>query len=217
MLDQFENLDQKILGELNSFIPSPASEAGPLPLDWRDGPKIERSGPGAAPANPSLWPANGKESTTSGICGPISSALSASAARRQLWESKLRQRMAAYGSPEYVLTWKHWDMKSGPPICALRASARRISDKDSIGWPTPNVPNGGKSPKYGMTTTGMTTTGMTTTGMTPDGKKRQVGLEMISKVMGWPTPREQDCRGERMETRIARKARCSPFPGLRSG
>ena len=43
-------------------------------------------------------------------------------------------------------------------------------------WPTPNVPNGGRSPKDGMSLTGMT----------PDGKKRQVGLENAVKM--WPTP-----------------------------
>ena len=47
--------------------------------------------------------------------------------------------MAADGSPEYVLTWKHWDMESGPPICALRARGRRTSDSDCSGWPTPKA------------------------------------------------------------------------------
>jgi hypothetical protein len=41
------------------------------------------------------------------------------------------------------MTWKHWDMQSGPQICALRASARRISDNDYTGvrsgWPTPDA------------------------------------------------------------------------------
>ena len=51
--------------------------------------------------------------------------------------------MEGFGSLEYVLTWKHWDMSSGPPICALRASGRRISDKGCTGglcgWPTPSA------------------------------------------------------------------------------
>jgi hypothetical protein len=62
-----------------------------------------------------------------------------SALLQQSLESRLRQRMAAYGSPEYALTWKHWDMQSGPPICALRASGRRTSDNDFGGWGTPTV------------------------------------------------------------------------------
>jgi hypothetical protein len=51
--------------------------------------------------------------------------------------------MDVTGSPEYVLTWKHWDMQSGPPILALRARARRTSDSDFGGWPTPMAGNPG--------------------------------------------------------------------------
>jgi hypothetical protein len=51
----------------------------------------------------------------------------------------LRARLDVNGSPEYVLTWKDWDMQSGPPICALRARARRKSDSGFTGWPTPCV------------------------------------------------------------------------------
>ena len=43
------------------------------------------------------------------------------------------------GSLEYALTWKHWDMLSGPPICALRARARPTSDNAYTGWPTPDA------------------------------------------------------------------------------
>ena len=50
-------------------------------------------------------------------------------------------------------------------------------------WPTPNVPNGGRKPKGGMSRTGMT----------PDGKKRQVGLE--NAVTMWPTPTQSDGMG----------------------
>jgi hypothetical protein len=49
----------------------------------------------------------------------------------------LRARLGENGSPEYALTWKNWDMPSGPPICALRASARRTSANGCSGWPTP--------------------------------------------------------------------------------
>ena len=52
-------------------------------------------------------------------------------------------------------------------------------------WPMPTVPNGGRSPKGGMSATGMT----------PDGKKRQVDLRhmvnMVAKGM-WPTPTTSD-------------------------
>ena len=54
-------------------------------------------------------------------------------------EIALKNRLSGYVSPEYALTWKCWAMPSGPPICALRASARRTSGSGSTGWPTPNA------------------------------------------------------------------------------
>lgn len=47
--------------------------------------------------------------------------------------------MAGNGSPLFALTWKAWSMPAGLPICALRASARRTSGNDYIGWPTPTA------------------------------------------------------------------------------
>lgn len=49
-----------------------------------------------------------------------------------------------------------------------------------IGWPTPNVPNGGRKPKGGMSLTGRT----------PDGKKRQVDILHVVRTLtlGWPSP-----------------------------
>lgn len=73
--------------------------------------------------------------------GPSSPASSVSASLQSSLENRLQARMAGYGSPEYALTWKKWDMQSGPPICALRASVRRTSGKDftGAGWPTPQT------------------------------------------------------------------------------
>lgn len=48
-------------------------------------------------------------------------------------------------------------------------------------WKTPCVPNGGRSPKGGMTETGVT----------PDGKKRQVDLNYQVKASAKPTPRSE--------------------------
>tara|TARA_Y100000310_G_scaffold53728_1_gene49292 strand:- start:417 stop:1181 length:765 start_codon:yes stop_codon:yes gene_type:complete len=74
----------------------------------------------------------------------VTSGLSSSASLRsadlQLYlESRLQAKLAGLGSPEYALTWKHWPLESGPPICALRASGHRISGNDSTGWPTPSA------------------------------------------------------------------------------
>jgi hypothetical protein len=78
--------------------------------------------------------------------------------------------MAAYGSPEYALIWKHWPMSSGPPICALRASRRRTSDNDFGGWQTPTVNDGtGKGYTYDQ------------------GDKEKPRLSNLGLV-GWPSP-----------------------------
>lgn len=122
------------------FTSSPASEDGPTPLTSPDGRGSGRSGRGAVPASRSAPRANGEAPKTSGTCGR-SSADSSRAASLQSWlESRLPLRLAGSGSPLYGLTWRNWDMKSGPRIFALRASARRTSDSDSgsgqCGWPT---------------------------------------------------------------------------------
>jgi hypothetical protein len=47
--------------------------------------------------------------------------------------------MEGSGSPLFALTWSDADMPSGPPICHLRALARRTSGSDCGSWPTPRV------------------------------------------------------------------------------
>ena len=52
----------------------------------------------------------------------------------------MRANLDGNGSQEYALTWKQWDMESGPQICALRASpARRTSGSGCGGWGTPDT------------------------------------------------------------------------------
>jgi hypothetical protein len=84
----------------------------------------------------------------------------------------------------YTLTWKQRATPSGLLICALRASARRISDSASglLGWPTPTTPSGGQTPPEGTSATGIT----------PDGKKVQVTLKDVAAITGWPTPPTRD-------------------------
>lgn len=80
--------------------------------------------------------------------------------------------MDGSGSPLYGLTWKTWDMPSGEPICALRASARRTSGNGSTGergWPTPMA---GTPAQKGYNAAGNT-----------DSSRRTVEL-----ARGWPTP-----------------------------
>ena len=87
--------------------------------------------------------------------------------------------LAAYGSPEYALTWKRWAIGSGPAICALRASAPRTSGNGSTGWPTAQARDHfpGHSPEY------------------VDEKKAQghgmANLNDHALLAGWPTPDAQ--------------------------
>ena len=102
----------------------------------------------------------------SGTSGQNGSGSSPSAALQRSLESRLRTRLDASGSPEYALTWRRWDMPSGPPICALRASARR--------------------PKHGLVTQIILLNG--------DGS-RLLPHKFASAFGGWPTPLDNDQYG----------------------
>jgi len=128
-----------ILRPTRKPISSQASAGGRSRLKWQVGPKGVRCGQALVPANLSAPQASAEAQQMSGTSGPYGYHSSPHDALQRSLENRLRARMAAYGSPEYVLTWKHWDMPSGPPICALRASGRRISGSDCSGWPTPET------------------------------------------------------------------------------
>lgn len=198
-------------GDTRAAISSPESASGTSPARLHDGPQMSLFGLEAAPAH--LSPQQGKSknvqtaraetlyralqelaisyaayAATHGmpirdISGPNTGGSSAMSARSASMENRLRQRMGAYGSPEYELAWKYWPMPLGEPILALRASERRTSGSEFIGWPTPCVPNGGRRPKAGMDSKGQTA----------DGKKRQVDAEYIARqIVGWATPKATD-------------------------
>lgn len=69
---------------------------------------------------------------------PFSSSSHSADLQRSL-ESRLLQQMDERGSTSFTLTWKDQSTASGRRICALLASERNTSDKDCIGWPTPDV------------------------------------------------------------------------------
>lgn len=145
-----------------------------MPWPFLDGLKIEGSGPEAAHASRSHAPARDSGRKTKDTSGQSFEGSSKSASLQKLLGNKLRRRLAVYGSREYELTWKNWDMSSGPPICALRASAPHTSDKGSTGsqeetgWPTPNTMGGGQTSRGG------------------DRKDELMGG--LVKPSGWPTP-----------------------------
>lgn len=149
---------------------SPESESGPTPCDAPDGLTTGRCGPEAAPASLSARQESRRVSTTSATSGPCGSTSSASAALQSSLESRLRARST--GSILYRLTWKQRVTPSGRAICALRASAARISASDFIlsGWVTPCQQDG---PKGGP----------------GQGEDRLPGQ---SQLAGWPTPTTGD-------------------------
>ena len=130
--------DRSYMGS-TAVISSLVSEGGTTPYSLRDGRRIVRYGLVAVHVSHFRRPASNSEPQTSATYGQSFCGLSPSAALQQSLENKLRAALDVNGSPEYALTWKHWDMQSGPPICALRASARRISDSGCSGWATPSA------------------------------------------------------------------------------
>jgi len=125
-----------------SATSSRASAGGRRLFDWPDGPTLVQSGPGVVPVSRSLQQASEGGPPTAAIYGPTFADSSRSASLQQSLENRLRARTEGTGSPLYVLTWKRWAMRSGAPICALRASVRRKSDSDSGGWQTPTTRDG---------------------------------------------------------------------------
>lgn len=144
----------------------PASAGGAWPPVLPDGQTTDHSGPEAARASRSAPPASARARRTRGTSGRRCDASLPPAGPMSWLENRLRARMAAYGSLEYVLTWKTWPMRLGPPISALRARARPTFDNGYGGWPTPcsqDGPNGGPA----------------------QGADRLPGAAALA---GWPTP-----------------------------
>ena len=125
-----------------SATSSPASAGGATRCDSRDGPTTGQSGPAPVPVSRFRALDSEKAMPIEDTSGPLFSASSPSATLQRSLESRLHRLLDASGSPEYALTWSTWDMPAGPPICRLRASARRTSGNGSGGWPTPTVTTG---------------------------------------------------------------------------
>jgi len=124
---------------IHSGTSSQESEDGRSPSEWRDGPTPNLSERDHAPVSRSVMLGSNSEKKTPATSGRCSATSSRSENLQSRLASKLRAALGANGSNIYALTWKDWATKSGPPICALRASVRRTSDSDSIGWQTPRA------------------------------------------------------------------------------
>jgi hypothetical protein len=153
--------------------------AGASPSVLQDGPTTVLFGRDPVLASLSARQAEERGLLTSGTSGHIGTTSSASASLQSSLESRLQAATASAGSTLYALTWKPRATPSGRQICALRASARRISDSGSgsseSGWITPAASDG-----------------------TGGGQLKRVGgphsQQLIDQAMvaGWPTPCQQD-------------------------
>ena len=132
------------LENLPNVIFSQALECGPTPCARPDGPMIAPCGLEVAPVSLSARQAKELGLLTSGTFGPPYISSSPSVVLSRSLASRLAAKTALLGSTLFNLTWKQRTMPSGRPICALRASARRTSDKDSTSsepapWITPQT------------------------------------------------------------------------------
>ena len=123
--------------DTRNVISSPESGDGPTPSSLPDGPQIDLFGPEAAPVSPSQSLEKAWVKKMNGTYGLPGYPSSPSGDLQRSLENRLQARMGENGSPEYELTWSRWGMRSGVPICALRASGLRTSGKGFGGWPTP--------------------------------------------------------------------------------
>lgn len=152
----------------------------------RDGLEQDLFGVHLSPANPFPAPGKAKAKRTIVTSGRNLAGLSASAVLSASLASRLRVRLAAYGSPEYKLTWKQWVLQSGLRICAVRALGRRTSDNAFTGWPSPQThdrtePGKGCKERGGAEET--------TTDRKPSGKPN---LQGEARMAGWNSPRATD-------------------------
>lgn len=163
---------------IGSVTSSQASAAGATPCGSPDGMPTGPSGPAPVPASRSARRVSRKARPTSATCGPSFDASSPSAVLQRSLESRLRASLAANGSPEFELTWKHWDLPLGPPILALRASGRRTSGNDCGGWPTSAHRDGEHCSGQAKRTGG-----------------RKSNLTDTVMLSAWPSPAARDWKG----------------------
>lgn len=194
---------------------SQESECGPMPCGEPDGLMTGLSGQVLALA--SLSPRQAKEMglMTSGTYGRIGTISSESAALKQSLVSRLQARTASVGSTLFNLTWKERTTPSGRSIAALRASARRTSDKDSgsseKSWNTPRATdgsNGGPNQAGGALPAGAALTTWPTASASdgsggrmpkdplaktrPSGAKVHQTLNASASLASWVTPSARD-------------------------
>ena len=176
-------LPPSTLPDIHSAISSPGLASGPTPCDVQAGPIAALFGLALVPANLSARQAKEMGLLTSGIYGPHGSTSLDSEALSSSLVSRLAAKTLIYGSTLYKLTWKPWVTPSGRSRFRLRASVRRTSETDFIGWPTPTKSNGDG---------GQIAKDCSPTGRRSNGTKATVRLNQIAQLTGWNTTTVED-------------------------
>ena len=202
---------QMSLVDFISVTSSQESEVGPSPCASQASLTTSQSGQDHVPASRSPQPVPNAAPLTSAISGLSGADLLTSADLQSSLESRLRHRLAGSGSPLYGLKWKHWDMRSGPPICALRARGHRTSAKGSGSEPRPGqTPKACDGSKEDCTLPAI---------WRRIEKQKQMGLAMEGRLAGWPTPRlagmgESPDRWKKRAVQVACRPRSHGKPGI---
>jgi len=184
-----------------------------MPCVSQDGPMTDLFGQEVAHASRSVSQGKAKVKPTKGISGRSSSHSSVPDGPLSSWESKLRLRLEKIGSTECNLTWKVSATPAGRLLSRLVPSTRPTEEIASGLWPTPTLPNGGRSIACADEWRGNTPY--------HKGKKLQVDLSqtvrMVEGVSFWPTPRAVDGdKGQRtpagVMAELKRKGRLDDLP-----
>jgi hypothetical protein len=175
--------------DLSGSTCSPESAAGTTRCASPGGPPAGKCGQGVVPVSHSAQPGSNEGNQTPGTSGQRCGGSLESASLQRSLESRLRANLGANGSMEYSMTWKQWAIGSREPICALRASGHRTSDKDYTGWQTPTVED---SARAGSADDYMK--------YVNHGQTSGCRLRSQAQIAGWPTPNCADVNASRSST-----------------
>ena len=194
MSEAFSTLITATCADSTNATSLPVLASGVTPCASPVGPTHDLFGQALAPVSHSAPPVQAKSSQMTATYGRRGSNSSASAALSLSLASRLQAVTRLLGSTMFALTWKARVTPSGRSIPALRASGRRTSGSDCIGWPSPRTSDeadgrilnadGNRTNKAGTITFG-------------------ANLSDKVQLTGWPTPQAR----EQMEDSEAKTAR----------
>jgi len=149
MSDPSETCNLPTLPAIDSVTSSAASESGVEPCAMSGGPTTSMCGPARALVSRSRKRVVASALPMIDTSGPSGSDSSLPVDLLSSLVSKYRARTASLGSTLYSMTWKERTTPSKRSIFQLAASARRISDSASTGWPTPVREDARSSARHG--------------------------------------------------------------------